>query len=75
MKINFTICLLLLGEAIIAQNVGIGTTSPTASLMISTTTNPQFQIRQTNVNDFARIRMQTGSTRQAGAQVLPSGNH
>jgi hypothetical protein len=31
--------------------------------MISTTTNPQFQIRQTNLNDFARIRLQTGAAR------------
>jgi hypothetical protein len=47
----------------VGQNVGIGTTTPTASLMISIATNPQFQIRQTNVKDFARIRLQTGATR------------
>ena len=46
-----------------AQNIGIGTTAPIASLMISTGTNPQLQIRQTNGGDFARVRMQTGATR------------
>ena len=46
-----------------AQNVGIGTTTPTASLMISTATNPQLHIRQTAANDYARIRLQTGTGR------------
>jgi hypothetical protein len=62
-KNAFLLSTLLLQLYAQAQNVGIGTTNPTASLMISTATNPQFQVRQTVANDFARVRMQTGSTR------------
>ncbi|MFZ1528075.1 MAG: tail fiber domain-containing protein [Ferruginibacter sp.] len=51
------------GGAYFTGNVGIGTNNPLGSLMISSTANPNLQIRNTNNADFSRIRMQTGSTR------------
>ena len=50
----------------VAQNVGIGTATPIANLMISSNSgfaNPQLLLRQTNNADWARLRMQTGSGR------------
>ena len=44
-------------------NVGVGTNTPTASLVISSSVNPQLLIRQTNSTDYARARLQTGNTR------------
>jgi len=47
----------------INSRVGIGTSTPTASLMLATNLNPQLHIRQTNTVDYSRIRMQTGTSR------------
>lgn len=46
-----------------SQNIGIGITNPTATLMVNSSTNPQFHVRQTNTGDYARVRMQTGTGR------------
>jgi hypothetical protein len=46
-----------------SQNIGIGITNPTATLMVNSSTNPQFHVRQTNTGDYARIRLQTGTSR------------
>lgn len=58
--------LILYYQVAYAQNIGIGTSTPVANLMISTNSgfaNPQLWLRQTNTADFARIRMQAGTGR------------
>jgi hypothetical protein len=42
-----------------AGQVGIGTTTPVATLDVASGTNPQVQVEQSNVLDFARIRFQS----------------
>ena len=44
-------------------NVGIGTSNPVASLAVSSPANPQLLIQQTVPTDYARARLQTGSSR------------
>ena len=59
-----TVLLACLGAT--AQNVGIGTSSPLAALMINTSGNiltPQLHVRQTNTGDYARLRLQSGTSR------------